>query len=124
MPEDVSAFADPLEVFLAIDLELSISPEYYYSYFTEDTSFACPYGGSFTFGPGGSGETYNFSECAFTRGFAITGDGGFDYDASTVTFEAEVSGDKSGSLTFTYDYRSGKAHVTGDYGGETIDLSR
>lgn len=124
MPKDVSEFADPLEVFAAIDVELSIMPEYYYSYFTEDTTFACPFGGSFTFGPSSEGETYSFADCEFTNGFAITGTGSFDYNTGVFLLETQVSGEKSGALTFTNDYSSGSLSVTGDYGGETIDLSR
>jgi len=124
MPADVSAFDDPLEVFAAIDAELYNSPEYYYSSFTEDTTFACPFGGSFTFGPGGGGETYSFTNCEFTAGFAISGTGGFDYDAGSFTLETQVSGDKTGALTYTHNYSSGTSNVTGDYGGKPIDLSR
>ncbi|HUG34043.1 MAG TPA: hypothetical protein VMJ90_04695, partial [Anaerolineales bacterium] len=124
MPKDVSEFADVLEVFAAIDVELSITPEYYYSYFTEDTTFACPFGGSFTFGPGSDGEAYSFADCEFTQGFAITGTGSFDYNTGVFRLETQVSGDKSGALTFTSDYSNGSLSVTGDYGGETIDLSR
>jgi hypothetical protein len=123
MPKDVSAFADPLEVFSAIDLELLVQPEYYYSYFTEDTTFACAYGGSFTFGPSEAGEAYSFEDCAFTNGFAMTGTGGYDSNSGVLTFEAEVSGTKSGTLTYTHDYANDTISVTGEYGGETIDLS-
>jgi hypothetical protein len=124
MPGDVSEFADPLEIFLAIDNELTNQPEYYYSYFEKDTSFACPFGGSFTFGPSDAGEAYNFTDCEFTKGFAITGTGSFDYSARTLKLEARVGGVKSGTLTYTANYGEGSISVTGDYGGESIDLSR
>lgn len=124
MPEDVSAFADPLEIFSAIDTELSLQPEYYYSYFTEDTTFACPYGGSFTFGPGDAGEAYRFKDCAFTNGFVMTGTGSFDYSSGIFKLEAQISGEKSGALTYTNNYRSGAISLSGEYGGEAIDLQR
>lgn len=124
MLKDVSEFADTLEVFTAIDAELYNSPEYYYSDFKEDVTFACPFGGSFTFGPGGSGETYSFTNCEFTQGFAITGNGGFDYDTGIFSLETQVSGEKSGSLTYEHNYRAGTISVTGEYGGETINLGR
>jgi len=124
MPKDVSSFADPLEILSAIDAELLVQPEYYYSYFTEDTTFACPFGGSFTFGPSEAGESYSFTDCAFTNGFAITGTGGYDINTGLFTLETEVSGKKSGTLTYTNDYANGKTSVTGEYGGEAIDLSQ
>ena len=113
----------PLEVFKAIDSELLSQPEYYYSYFTEDTTFACAYGGAFTFGPSADGESYSYQNCSFTDGFAITGSGGYDSNTGILTFEAEVSGTKSGTLTYTHDYSNGTVSVTGEYGGENIDLS-
>jgi pimeloyl-ACP methyl ester carboxylesterase len=123
-PKDVSAYTDPLEVFSMIDSELLMQPEYYYSSLTEESSFACPYGGSFTFGPSDAGETYSFTNCEFTKGFAITGTGGYDSNSGIFTFNAEVGGKKTGTLTYTHDYSAGTSSVTGEYGGETIDLSK
>ena len=124
MPKDVSAFADPLEIFSAIDSELVMQPEFYYSYFTEDTTFGCPYGGSFTFGPSEAGEAYSYENCQFTKGFAITGTGGYDSNSGALTFEAQIDGKKKGTLTYTHNYTNNTASVTGEYGGETIDLSQ
>jgi len=101
-----------------------MQPEYYYSDFTEDVSFACPYGGSFTFGPSNAGESYSFKDCAFTKGFAMTGTGGYDSNSGIFTLETKVSGTKTGTLTYTHDYSKGTSSVTGEYGGETIDLSQ
>ena len=124
LPEDVRAFADPLEIFSAIDSELSLQPEYYYSYLTEEETFACPRGGSFTFGPSDVGESYRFTDCAFIQGFAMTGTGSFDYSSGVFRLETQVTGEKTGMLTYTHDYRTGELAVTGDYGGETIDLQQ
>ena len=122
--ENASDYADPLEVFSAIDNEIQLQPEYFYSYWEEDTSIACPYGGSFTFGPSEAGESYSFEECAYTKGFALSGTGGYDYGNGLFTIEAQVSGDKSGTLTYTYDGNDGSRSVRGEYGGETIDLKQ
>jgi hypothetical protein len=113
-----------LEIFSDIDTGLLVQPEYYYSYFTEDTTFGCPYGGFFTFGPSNAGESYSFTDCAFTQGFAITGTGGYDSNTGILTFETEVSGLKNGTLTYTNDYSRGVSSVTGEYGGEAIDLTQ
>lgn len=124
LPKDVSDFGDPLEVFNAIDAELLVQPEYYYSSFTEDTSFACPYGGSFTFGPSDKGEAYSYTNCAYTKGFTITGTGGYDSNTGILTFDAKVGGNKTGQLTYTSNYNDGTTSVTGEYGGAKIDLSK
>lgn len=124
MPKDVTMFGDPLEIFLAIDDEIYFSPEYYYSSFEKDETFACPFGGSFTFGPSNAGETYSYDNCSFTNGFSITGTGNYDYNQNVLTLNAEVGGAKSGTLTYVRNYNDGTALLTGEYGGESIDLTQ
>ncbi|HQX17550.1 MAG TPA: alpha/beta fold hydrolase [Anaerolineales bacterium] len=124
MSANASEFDNPLDIFSAIETELSIEPEYYYNGFTEDTSFACPYGGAFTFGPSDAGESYSFTDCEYTQGFAITGAGSFNYDTRIFTLETKVSGDKAGALNYISNYNDGSITLTGEYGGETINLSQ
>jgi hypothetical protein len=121
--ENASDYPDPLEIFWAIDGEIQLQPEYFYSYFEEDTPVSCPYGGSFTFGPSDVGKAFTFEDCAYTKGFIMTGSGSYDYDNGLFSIEAEVSGDKAGTLTYTSDANDGTISVSGTYGGETIDLS-
>lgn len=119
-----SAYANPLEIMSAIDTEISYLPEYFYGYFEEDVSVGCPQGGSFTFGPSDAGETYTFENCAFTQGFAMTGSGSYDYENGLFTLEVKVSGDKSGTLTYTRNDNDGSLSVSGEYGGQKIDLKQ
>lgn len=123
-PTDVGEYEDVLATFYAIDGEIQLLPEYFYSYFTEDTSIACPFGGSFTFGPSDVGEGYAFDKCEFVKGFALTGDGSYDYESGVITFETQVSGVKEGNLIYTSNTADGSVSVSGEYGGETIDLSQ
>jgi hypothetical protein len=123
MAEDVSAYADPLEVFTAIDGAIQLQPEYFYATFTEDVTFGCPYGGTLTFGPSDAGETYTFTECAYTKGFILTGTGSYDYSTGIITYEVQVSGAKEGDLVYTSNLADETTTVTGEYGGEEIDLS-
>ena len=120
--ENASDYANLIEIFWAIDREIQLQPEYFYSHFEEDTSVACPYGGTFTFGPSNIGETYSFENCAYTQGFALTGTGSYDYGTSLLVIDSQVSGNKSGTLTYTHNYDVDSISVTGEYGGETIDL--
>jgi len=122
--KNASDYSDVLEIFWAIDDEIEFQPEYYYGDFKEDVSVACPYGGSFTFGPSDLGEDFIFENCSHTRGFSLTGTGSYDYDERVFIIVADVSGDKSGSLTYTRNYDEGSGSVVGEYGGETIDLQR
>lgn len=120
--ENASDYANPLEIFWAIDNEIQLQPEYFYGSFEEAKSVACPFGGSFTFGPGEAGEAYNFENCAYTNGFILNGSGLYDYGSRLFTIDAQVSGDKSGALTYTRDDNNDSISVTGEYGGEAIDL--
>jgi pimeloyl-ACP methyl ester carboxylesterase len=122
--QNAGDYENVLETFVAIDTEISLQAEYFYSSFTEDTSIACPFGGSFTFGPGDLGEAYAFESCEYIKGFALTGSGSYDYDNSVITYDGKVSGDKEGSLVYTDDAANGAFSVKGEYGGETIDLSQ
>jgi pimeloyl-ACP methyl ester carboxylesterase len=123
MAEDVSSYADPLEVFIAIDGAIQLQPEYFYASFTEDVTFGCPYGGTFTFGPSDVGESYTFTDCAYTDGFILTGTGSYDYNEGIITYETQVSGAKEGNLVYTANLAEETTAVTGQYGGEEIDLS-
>jgi pimeloyl-ACP methyl ester carboxylesterase len=124
MPRDVSAFDNPLDIFLSIVDELNRVPEYYYSDGKKEESFACPYGGSFTFGPDDAGLAYSFEQCAFTGGFEITGTGGYNDETSVVTFETQISGDETGNLDFSYDWTDGHTTLTGNYGGQDFDIDQ
>ncbi len=68
-------------------------------------------------------NTYQFDNCAFSNGFALTGNGSYNYDDSLLTFEVDVTGLKDGSLTYTRD-SEWAITVTGVYGGEKVDLSK
>jgi pimeloyl-ACP methyl ester carboxylesterase len=118
-----SAYPDVLKTFQAIDNEIQLQPEYFYGSFTEDVTVTCPYGGTFTFGASDAGEAYTFEKCAYTQDFALTGSGDNNYDSGIVTFKTQVSGSKEGSLVYTNNAADGTSSVTGDYGGEQIDLS-
>jgi hypothetical protein len=122
--EDISAYEDVLAAFSAVDNSIQLQPEYFYSYFEEDVSVACPFGGSFTFGPGDVGEAYTFENCAYIQGFVLTGTGSMNYETSILTFDVHVSGEKEGDLVYTNDLANGTVSVTGEYGGEQIDLSQ
>jgi pimeloyl-ACP methyl ester carboxylesterase len=124
LPENASSFADPLESLSAIDTEIQLLPEYYYSDLTKEVSVACPQGGTFTFGPGAGGEAYTFEKCAYLKGFVLTGTGSYNYDESLVTLEVQISGAKTGKLVYTYDENTGSTSVTGEYDGKPIDLTR
>jgi len=121
---DAGAYKDVLEAFSAIYSEIQLQPEYFYAALTEDVSVACPFGGSFTFGPSDAGEAYTFENCAYIKGFALSGTGSYDYEKTLITFDTQVSGAKEGTLVYTTNTTDGTSTVTGEYGGEQINLSQ
>ncbi len=122
--ENTGDYANVLETFFAIDSAIQLQPEYFYGYFIEDVAVSCPFGGSFTFGSSDVGEAYTFNNCAYVKDFVLTGSGGYDYETGIMTFDTQVDGAKEGTLVYTNNFTDGAISVTGEYGGETINLSR
>jgi pimeloyl-ACP methyl ester carboxylesterase len=120
---DAAGYESPLEALYAVDNEIYYLPEYYYIVPGNTQAFACPYGGTFSYESGDSGDQYTFDGCAFSDGFALTGGGSYNYDDGLLTFEVDVSGLKDGTLTYTRD-SDWAVRVTGTYGGEEVDLSQ
>ncbi len=121
---DINDYTDALEAFSAIDLEIQLLPEYYYADFQKTEAVACPYGGLFAFWRAGDREKYLFRDCAFIRGFILNGVGEADNQNSVFTIRAQVSGSKDGSLTYIRDTRHGIMTVSGEYGGQRLDLRK
>jgi pimeloyl-ACP methyl ester carboxylesterase len=121
-PLSAADFADPLEAFVSVDDELYYLPEYYYWDLETTTSIGCPAGGTFTFEASDTGEAFTLNECAFSDGFIMTGEGSYDYEADLFTLDVTVQGLADGTLVYSRD-GEGTLSVTGDYAGETIDLT-
>lgn len=121
-PRDAADFESPLEALASVDDELYYLPEYYYWDTETPTSIGCPFGGTFVFEPSDSGEIYRLTNCAFSEGFVMTGDGSYNYDEELFTLNVVVSGLADGLLVYTRD-ADYNLHVTGQYDGEAIDLS-
>ncbi|MBK7453661.1 MAG: alpha/beta hydrolase [Anaerolineales bacterium] len=121
-PANAADYADLLEAFTAVDNEINYLPEYYYISSTTARAIACPYGGTFAFDSGDTGDHYIFTNCAFSNGFAMTGGGEYNAGDGSFMLEVDVTGLRDGSLTYTRD-NEGSLHVSGTYGGGTGDLS-
>ncbi len=121
-PQTLSEAGSLLDAFTSIDDNLFYLPDFYYSDASEEESVGCNLGGTFTFGPSdGTQIPYKFDKCSLIKGLAMTGTGSFNLDTGEMTFIVDVSGDKTGSLTYVYNYSTGDVSLTGEYGGETID---
>jgi pimeloyl-ACP methyl ester carboxylesterase len=121
-PLSAADFADPLEALASVDDEIYYLPEYYYWDAETPTSVGCPFGGTLSFEPSDVGEKFTFSDCAFSDGFVMNGEGVNNYDEELFTINVTVSGLASGTLAYTRDVDYNLT-VTGDYAGAAVNLS-
>jgi pimeloyl-ACP methyl ester carboxylesterase len=119
---DAADYESPLEALAAVDNEIYYLPEYYYMSTTTARASACPYGGTLTFDYGDTGDVFTLTDCAFSKGFIMTGNGSTNYEEGSFTLEVTVTGLKEGTLTYVRD-GEGSIRVTGTYDGEEIDLA-
>lgn len=121
-PLQVSESSDLLEVFSSLDYEIYYMPEYYYWNGAGSTAAGCTFGGVITFEESDTGDSFLLDACSFIDGFTLTGSGSHNYDDGSFSLDVTVTGDQEGTLVYTLD-SDGTLHLTGEYGGETIDLT-
>lgn len=121
-PLDAADFADPLEALDSVYTEIYYLPEYYYWDLESLTLVGCPQGGALAFAPSADGEQFRLSNCAFSKGFVLSGTATYNYDSGDFTFDVLVSGNAEGHLIYVQD-ADGNLSVTGTYDGEDVDLS-
>ncbi len=122
-PVTAAEFRDALDAMWAFDIEVFYLPEYYdWDYYTP-TAVGCTYGGALAFEPADTGHTFAIEGCAFTQGFVLTGQGAYEDESGTLTFDVTVAGDAEGELHYEY-LDDGTINVTGTYAGEDVDLTQ
>jgi hypothetical protein len=121
-PLNASEFANPLKALSSADDEIYYLPEYYYWDAKTPRHVGCPFGGTLSFEKTDTGDSMTLKDCAFSKGFSMTGSGSNNYDDGSFKLEVNVTGLKDGPLTYTRD-GDGNLHVTGTYGGKAVDLS-
>jgi hypothetical protein len=73
---------------------------------------------------GNKGDELTLADCAFSAGFAMTGTGLYSTGDGSFTLEVKVAGSAGVTGNLVYERNeNGAIHVTGEYGGEKIDLS-
>ncbi len=116
-------YADPLEAMVAVDNEINFLPEFYDWDWETPTSVGCTYGGVLSFETSDTGVAFNFNSCAFSKGFTLEGTGAYVDESGDFTITVTVSGVKEGNLVYTH-LSDNSITLTGEYGGEAIDLSQ
>lgn len=120
---DASLYPTPLEALHAVYLEIPLFPEYWVWDGVTPTSVGCPRGGGLTFIPAGHDRQFKLENCTFSPGFAMTGTAVFEVQTGRFSIEVTVSGLAEGELKYERG-QNGAIRVTGNYGGQPVNLSR
>ncbi len=119
-PVDASNLESELDAMDAVYKEIYYLPEFYYGSSSDTIKVGCTYGGSIEFKPADDEkQEFNLDHCAFSKGFSLTGNGSLK---DGVSMDMEISGLKTGHLTYTQD-ADGLSQVKGKIDGKEIDLT-
>lgn len=108
-----------------IAFEIYNAPEFFNWDLLDKEAIGCDKGGSVSFSASGKGDSpirFKLNQCAFSRGFAVTGDGSFDIDNDRWIFKVKVSGDQAGELDYEHD--GNDFSVTGTLNGKSVNLRK
>jgi pimeloyl-ACP methyl ester carboxylesterase len=124
-PADSRNYKNALDAMIAIENEIYNAPEFFNWDLFDKESIGCDKGGSVSFSASSKDDNtirFKLNQCAFSRGFAVTGDGLFDIDADRWTFNVKVNGDQSGTLDYKRD--GNNYHVAGTLNGKPVNLRK
>jgi pimeloyl-ACP methyl ester carboxylesterase len=91
-PANASRFESALEAFQSAENEIYYLPEYYYWDGFTPTGAGCPYSGALTFEPDGANTIFTLDQCAFSRGWKMTGSGSYNPNRDRFVLEVTVGG--------------------------------
>lgn len=124
LPEKASDFADPLEMMIALEDNFYYLPETYYGDWEEEDSIGCTYGGTYSFALSADGAAYTYDHCSMMEGLVLTGTATYNSGIYLFNSTLAVSGEKEGNLSYVYNYQTQTATLTGEYDGESINLTK
>jgi hypothetical protein len=124
MPENVSDFADPMEMIISLEDNLYYLPEVSFGEWEEEDTVGCNFGGTYSFGPSAEGAEYTYNQCSMAPGLVVTGAATYNSKLGVYNSSLEISGAKKGNLTYIYNYDTQTSSLTGEYGGESVNLTR
>lgn len=124
LPQKASDFASPIDMIIALEDNFYYLPEVYYGSWEEEDTIGCTYGGTYSFGPSAEGAEYKYDACSMIPGVELTGTATYNSNLYLFNSVVEISGEKQGSLTYTYNYQTQTATLTGEYDGESINLTK
>ncbi len=121
-PVDANDFETPMEALDSVYVELFYIPEYYYSDGSEPVDIGCPYGGivSVEAADDNGNQDITMTECAFSQGFVMTGNGAFVDNG--IKLDVTLTGIKDGYVVYSQD-ADYVSTILGFYGEEFYDTS-
>lgn len=121
-PADARAFGDAREAMHALETELVNLPEYFYWDGEGEVAVGCTYGGSARFmsREAPAAVMFTFTDCAFSRGFAVTGTGRYEAQDDRFAMQVRVGGERSGALDYLRE--SDRVRVTGRLDDEPVEI--
>jgi hypothetical protein len=118
-PTSKADLGDAISAMAAVEDDVFADPAYILWDGRAEVRFGCRAGGFVAIPPETVREGIRFADCAIVDGFAITGTGTYVYATDTVDWSIKVPG---GELD--YERSPARAHVSGTWNGESVDLTR
>lgn len=123
LPDQADDFVDPMDLIITLEDAFYYLPEIYYSDPTEETTIACSHGGTYTLRPSEEGADYIIDQCTMMPGLTVTGAASYNGNMHVYTTTLEISGDKNGTLTYSYDQETQTTTLTGELDGAPVNLT-
>jgi pimeloyl-ACP methyl ester carboxylesterase len=124
LPQQAGDFPSLIDMMIALEDNFYYLPEVYNGDWEEEDTIGCTYGGTYSFGLSSEGAEYKYDRCSMISGIQLTGNAAYNGRLSLFNSTLEISGEKEGALTYVYNYETQTASLTGDYGGETVSLTK
>jgi len=123
-PDSAKRYRDALEAMRSFEDQIFAMPEYLNWEGDDTIVVGCDAGGtlSISLNDNADGDVYELDNCAFAKGFVLSGRGTYDTDSGKVTFTVDVDGDSAGNLSYTH--ADGVMRVNGKINGNSVKIKR
>lgn len=117
-PLEARAFASPLDALESAETEIYYLPEFYYWDYETPGRAGCAQRGSLHFTADDTRVYFGLNECAFSRGFEMSGTGEYDFRQDRFTLNVRVAGDRNCHLY--YERHGQRTKVYGSCGQVSV----
>jgi len=124
LPKKASDFDSLIDMMIALEDNFYYMPEVYFGDWEEEDTIGCTYGGTYSFGLSADGMDYTYDQCSMLPGVVMTGTATYNSGIFLFSSTVAISGEKEGNLSYVYNYQTQTATLTGEYDGESINLTK